>query len=310
MGSSKSQKLGREVWRTAATQHGVVARRQLLEFGLSAQAIQHRIEKGRLHPVERGVYALGRPELSRRGQWMAAVLSRGSRAALSYGSAAALWGIDKERHGSIEISVSSGSARSRSGVLVYRRTNLPASDLTVSRGIPVTSVVRTFIDIAGRVSSAKLERAVNEADRLGLIDPGTLFEVLDQHPGKHGVGPLREMLGGRTFRLTDSELERRFLRLVGEAGLPTPRTQQHLNGFRVDFVWPNLRLVVETDGLTYHRTPAQQARDRVRDQAHLAAGFTPLRFTHAQVRFEAGYVRFTLIAVVNRLARLSGMTDA
>jgi very-short-patch-repair endonuclease len=285
MGSSNRQKLGRSVWRIAATQHGVVARRQLLELGLSAQAIQHRIEKGRLHRIERGVYAVGRPELSRRGRWMAAALGSGSGAALSYGSAAALWGIGRERDGSIEVSVSSGSARSRFGVMVYRRTNLPASDVTVNRGIPVTSVARTLIDIAGRLGRADLERAVNEADRLGLIDPPTLLEVLDQHPGKHGVGPLRELLGERTFRLTDSELERRFLRLVGETGLPIPLTQQRLNGFRVDFVWPDLRLVVETDGLTYHRTPAQQARDRVRDQAHLAAGFTPLRFTHAQVRF-------------------------
>lgn len=241
---------------------------------------------------------------------MAAVLGCGPRAALSYGSAAAFWGIDRERHGSIEISVSSGSARPRPGVLVYRRTNLPASDIVVSHGIPVTSVVRTVIDIAGRLERADLERAVNEADRLGLIDPGTLLEVLDQHSGKHGVGSLRGLLSKRTFRLTDSELERRFLRLVAETRLPLPLTQQHLNGFRVDFLWPGLRLVVETDGLTYHRTPAQQARDRLRDQAHLAAGYTPLRFTHAQVRFEAGYVRFTLLAVVNRLNRLGGMAGS
>jgi very-short-patch-repair endonuclease len=102
--------------------------------------------------------------------------------------------------------------------------------------------------------------------------------------------------------------ERRFLRLVREVGLPVPLTQQHLNGFRVDFYWPDLSLVVETDGLRYHRTPAQQAKDRRRDQAHLVGGLTPLRFTHAQIRFEAGYVRFTLLAVVNRLRRLGGAT--
>jgi very-short-patch-repair endonuclease len=310
MGSSKSQKLGREAWRRAASQHGIVTRRQLLELGLSAQAIQHRIEKGRLHPVERGVYAVGRPELSRRGRWMAAVLSRGSRAALSYGSAAALWGIDRERRGAIEISVSSGSARSRPGVLVYRRTNLPPSDVVTNGGIPVTTVVRTLVDLASRLDRADLERAVNEADRLNLIDPVTLFEALDRHPGKQGVGLLRDLLGERTFRLTDSELERRFLRLVAEMRLPMPLTQQRLNGFRVDFLWPDLKLVVETDGLTYHRTPAQQARDHLRDQIHLAAGYTPLRFTHSQVRFEAGYVRLTLLAVVNRLDRLGDIARA
>ena len=99
------------------------------------------------------------------------------------------------------------------------------------------------------------------------------------------------MLDRRTFRLTDSELERRFLPLARAAGLPVPLTRQRVNGFEVDFFWPDLGLVVETDGLRYHRTPAQQARDRLRDQAHTAAGLTPLRFTHAQVRFEPGHVR-------------------
>src|SRR5207244_8105368 len=109
---------------------------------------------------------------------------------------------------------------------------------------------------------------------------------------------LRDVLDLRTFTLTDSELERRFLRIVRRAGLPPPLTQFHVNGFRVNFFWPDIGLVVETDGLRYHRTPAQQARDRVRDQTHAAAGLTTLRFTHAQVRFEPDRVRRTLLAVV------------
>jgi very-short-patch-repair endonuclease len=186
---------------------------------------------------------------------------------------------------------------------------LRSSEVVVRNGIPVTSLVRTLIDIASQLDRGALERAVNEADRLGLIDPEALLDALTLHPGKRGVGRLRELLSDRAFRLTDSELERRFLRLVSETSLPMPLTQQRLNGFRVDFVWPDLKLVVETDGLFYHRTPAQQGKDHLRDQTHLAAGFTPLRFTHAQVRFEAGYVRFTLLAVVNRLRRLAA-TDA
>src|SRR5207245_6286281 len=156
-------------------------------------------------------------------------------------------------------------------------------------------------DLANGLDPSRLERAVNEADRLDLISPEALRLALDTYRGQPGVARLRELLDRRTFRLTDSELERLFLPLVTDAGLPTPLTRQHVNGFRVDFFWPDLGLVVETDGLRYHRTPAQQARDRLRDQAHLAAGFTPLRFTHAQVRFEAAYVRSTLLAVVRRL---------
>jgi very-short-patch-repair endonuclease len=112
---------------------------------------------------------------------------------------------------------------------------------------------------------------------------------------------LRETLDRRTFTLTDSELERRFLPLARQAGLPQPQTGRYVSGFKVDFYWPDLALVVETDGLRYHRTPAQQARNRMRDQAHVAAGLTPLRFTHAQVRFEPDHVRVTLAAVARRL---------
>jgi very-short-patch-repair endonuclease len=109
---------------------------------------------------------------------------------------------------------------------------------------------------------------------------------------------LRDLLRRDVFALTESELERRFLPIARRAGLPPPRTQAHLNGFRVDFFWPDLGLVVETDGLRYHRTPAQQARDRRRDQVHAAAGLTPLRFTHHQVAHEARSVEATLRAVV------------
>ncbi|HET8862412.1 MAG TPA: DUF559 domain-containing protein [Solirubrobacterales bacterium] len=241
---------------------------------------------------------------------MAAVLGCGSGAALSYGSAAALWGVERERRGAIEVSIPVSTLRRHGEVLVYRRPNLRSTEVLVRNGIPVTSLVRTLIDVAPRLDRGDLERAVNEADRLGLIDPEALLDALTLHPGKRGVGRLHELLSERAFRLTDSELERRFLRLVSEAGLPIPLTQQRLNGFRVDFVWPDLKLVVETDGLRYHRTASQQAKDRRRDQAHLAAGFAPLRFTHAQIRFEAGYVRFTLVAVVNRLRRLAAALDA
>jgi very-short-patch-repair endonuclease len=112
---------------------------------------------------------------------------------------------------------------------------------------------------------------------------------------------LRAALERRTFVLTDSALERRFVPLARVAGLGPPLTGVRLNGFKVDLYWPELGLVVETDGLRYHRTPAQQARDRLRDQRHTAAGLTPLRFTHAQVAFEPGHVRSVLEAVVRRL---------
>lgn len=297
-------------WALASCQHGVVSTLQLKELGFSRRAIQHRIARGRLHPVMRGVYAVGRRDLSRRGQWMAAVLGCGPLAILSHRSAAALWGIAPDSARMVEVSLRSSAPRRRPGVRVFRRPRLGNAEVTTHERIPTTTPVRTLVDLARVLSSAQIERAVNDADRLDLVDPESLADALEGYRGVPGVGPLREILDRRTFRLTDSELERRFLGLVAAAGLPMPLTQQHLNGFRVDFLWPDLKLVVETDGLRYHRTAGQQARDRMRDQSHLAAGYTPLRFTHAQVRFEAGYVRFTLNAVVNRLRRLGGVPDA
>jgi very-short-patch-repair endonuclease len=187
------------------------------------------------------------------------------------------------------------------GVRLHRRGGLRAGDVTVHEGIPVTVPIQTLVDLAGEVDSRALERAVNEADKLDLVDPVTLLEALDGYTARSGVGRLRRLLGAQVFRLTDSELERRLLRLVRSAKLPVPQTGTRLNGFKVDFYWPDLGLVVETDGLRYHRTPAQQARDRERDQAHTAAGLTTLRFTHSQIVSDPVLVRRTLQRVVRRL---------
>jgi very-short-patch-repair endonuclease len=169
-------------------------------------------------------------------------------------------------------------------------------------GIPVTDPISTLVDLAACTGLDRLERAINDADRLDLIDPESLRAALDATPPRPGVGHLRSLLDSHTFAPTDSVLERRFLRLACDAGLPRPGTQVMVNGFRVDFYWPDLGLVVETDGLRYHRTPAQQKKDHLRDQAHTASGLTALRFTAAQVRYEPDQVRKTLTAVATRLS--------
>ena len=280
-------------WRLARRQHGVLTRRQLLELGFGPDAIKHRVASGRLHPISRGVYAVGRPQLTGHGYWMAAVLSCGDRAVLSHESAAALWGVRPPGSRMVEVSVPARVSRRRSGVLVHRRSNLSPADLTRCDGIPVTTAVCTIVDVAARLDRRELEAAINAADRHELVDPERLRRELDAMPRRPGVAIVRNTIDRRTFALTDSELERRFLLLARMAGFGSPLTGVRLYGFKVDFYWPGLGLVVETDGLRYHRTPAQQAADRVRDQAHTAAGLTPLRFTHDQVRFDPGYVRAT-----------------
>ena len=300
MGYQTAQSSARHVLELAGRQHGVVSREQLLDLGLNAQAIKHRMARGRLHSVFRGVYAVGRPQLSPRGRWMAAVLRCEPDAVLSHETAAGLWEMAAQRRESIELSVPPTTTRRVPGLIAHRRL-LSTAEVTTRHGIPVTTPACTLIDIAPRLSRAQLEAAISEADKRGLTDPNRLRALLVPSPGRPGVGALRETLDRRTFALTDSELERRFLPIARAAGLPLPQTGQRVNGFKVDFHWPDLGLVVETDGLRYHRTPAQQARDRVRDQAHTASGLTCLRFTHAQVRFEPDHVRATLTAVWRRL---------
>ncbi|HEX6153532.1 MAG TPA: DUF559 domain-containing protein [Solirubrobacterales bacterium] len=202
----------------------------------------------------------------------------------------------------VELSVQSSHQRRRPGLRIYRRPSLWPEDHATRHGIPVTTPVQTLIDLALRLDRRGVERAVNEADKYDLVHPPELREALDQRAGEPGVATLRHILDRRTFRLTKEELERRFLPLARKAGLPVPLTGQWVNEFEVDFYWPDLGLVVETDGLRYHRTPAEQARDRERDQAHTAAGLTQLRFTHEQVRYEPDYVRRILAQTASRLA--------
>ena len=275
--------------------------------------IDRRVGHGRLYAIHRGVYAVGRPELPPQGWWMAAVLACAGAAVLSHTSAAVLWGIRRPRGTAtsgahlrppslIDVSFPETSKCRRRGIRTHRCTDLPRADRTLRDRIPVTTPARTLIDLATQIDDESLETAVNQADNLGLIDPEKLRRIIDERSGMRGVSALRRILDRRTFALTDSELERSFLRLVRHAGLPRPLTQQRVNGFRVDFFWPDLGLVVETDGLRYHRTATQQSRDRLRDQAHLAAGLTPLRFTHAQIRYEAARVAQTLTEVGARLS--------
>jgi very-short-patch-repair endonuclease len=234
---------------------------------------------------------------------MAAVLAAGGSgvAALSHSSAAAFYAIGVERRSTIEVTRLSATPIRLPGVKVYRRAGLGSGSLVLRNGIPVTSPVQTLIDLAVRHDQRTVERFVNEADRVGLVRTDALREALDQHSGERGVGRLRTILDRRTFRYTRSELERAFLPLTRQAGLPLPRTSVYVNGHEVDFYIPALDLVIETDGLTYHRTPAQQAKDLERDHDHSAAGTHRLRFSHGQIRYEPDRVVRTLRATASRL---------
>jgi hypothetical protein len=294
MSDGRKDRRSREAWELAGRQHGIVARRQLLALGFKAREIEHRVARGRLHPVMRGVYAVGWPRLTQKRGWMAAVLTCGDGAALSHRSAAAFWGFGTERRDLIELSVTRRAELKRPGLRVRGRPSLAAEDIVSRDGIPVTAVARTLVDLATELHELRLERAINEADKHDLIDPETLRSELDRFAGEPGAPLLRRLLDKRTFKLSDSDLEVLFRPIAAAARLPPPSTKQFVNGFEVDFFWPDLGLVVETDGLRYHRTPSTQARDVQRDRAHVLAGMTSLRFTHYEIKHEPTRVRDAL----------------
>ena len=288
-GTSRAEQ-SREAWRRARAQHGVLTRSDLLGLGFSKIAIEHRVATGRLHPIARGIYAVGRAELTPHGRWMAAVLACGDGAALSHSSAAQLWGIGHEEGKRIDVTIRRRSGLERPGIRVHARASLSKRSVVRRFGIPVTHPIQTLIDLATELKPLRLERAVNEADKLDLVDPETLRKALDGYGGLPGVRTLRTMLDRHTFRLSDSDLEILFRPLALAAGFPLPLSKHWVLGYETDFFFPDHDLIVETDGLRYHRTAAQQARAVKRDQKHVAAGLRVLRFTHWQIAHAADEV--------------------
>jgi hypothetical protein len=284
----------------AQAQHGVLMRQDLLGLGFSAKGIKHRVATGRLHPISTGIYAVGRPDLTPHGRWMAAVLACGDDAVLSHRSAAELWGIGYGDRGLIDVSIRRRSRLERHGLEVRSRPSLPSKSVTRRGGIPVTDPVQTLIDLATELKPLRLERAVNEADKLDLVDPETLRRELPAHAGQPGVKVLSTLLDRHTFRLSDSDLEIFFRPLAIAAGFPLPLTKHRVLGYETDFYFPDHGLVVETDGLRYHRTPSQQARAAKRDQVHTASGLRVLRFTHWQIAHEPNEVT----AILRQIHRL------
>ena len=268
---------------------------ELLELGFTDHAIKHRVKTGRLHRIARGVYAVGSPNLTREGRLMVAIKACGPQAALSHLSAAVLWGFWKREPGRIHVSVPATSNPRVRGVTVHRRARF---ETTRFMRIPVTTPDCTMIDLAATQDRDDVEGAINEADVKGRTNPERLRAVLDGIGRRPGAARLRHILDIATFTFTRSTLERAFIPIALAAGLPRPLTCHEVNGFEVDFYWPDLKLIVETDGLTYHRTPQQQAEDLRRDQIHTASGHRCFRFSHGQIRFEPKHVERILRSAV------------
>lgn len=288
----------------AARQHGVVSVGQLHEFGLSTAAVHARASVGRLHRVHHGVYAVGHTRLTLRGRWMAAVLAGGEGAVLSHRAALALWDLRPTPSGPIDIAVVAGGRRARKGLRVHCVSALPPADRARVDGIPVTSVPRTLLDYATRMRPQWLRLAVEEAERRDLLDGRALDQLLARHRGRAGTAALREAVnqvnGGPAW--SRSELERRFLALVRNAGLREPQTNVIVGGDLVDCYWPEAALIVELDSYLFHRGRAQFERDRERDTAQVLAGRTVLRYTDRRLAGEPERVTGEVRAMLGRRA--------
>lgn len=249
-------------------------------MGLTAKVVKSRVRAGRLVVLHRGVYAVGHARLTRRGEWLAAVLAAGPGAVLSHRSAAALHGLREERGSRVDVATPDRRLVTN-WVEVHGRQVLPPADVTVRGGIACTTVARTLVDLADLVAPRDLARAVNEADVLRVLDVGAIVGVLGRMRGRRGPGTgairaaLEQHHGPALIR---SELEHRFRELLVDHVLPPAEHNVPIEDLEVDAVWRDRRLVIELDSDRYHRTPAKRRRDAAKERTLRAAGWRVERY--------------------------------
>ena len=299
---SGNRSLDRAVADLARTQHGVVARNQLVTLGFGESAIEMRLSRGRLHRVHQGIYAVGYALLTQEGRWMAAVLAGGPGAVLSHRAAAALWGIQRRAH---TIEISCRRHLDRPGIRSYR-VRLPSGEITVEAGIPVTTPSRTLFDLAAVVSRDQLRRAMHETEVRRLWDSLSLPDLLRRHPRRPGASALRAVMetpGGSGPR---NDFEELFLALLERAGLPRPVMNQPLwvggRFIAPDCMWREQRVIVELDGYETHRTRAAYESDRARDRLLTAHGWRVMRITWRQLETEPQAVLRDLRPILDRIS--------
>lgn len=272
--------LDRTLGELAALQFGVLAWFQLAALGVPRGRVDRFLQSGRLHPLYRGVYALGHPVLTVEGRRLAATLALGPAAALSHRPGAAHWGM-LQSAGAFHVTVPGrGARRRRQGIVVHR---VPEVATTVHVGIPVTTVAWTLLDLAATAPRRVLGQALAGAERCGILDVEECRPLIASR--RAGAVALREELELYDGAPTWSELERLFLALLRAHRLPRPRVNAEVEGFVVDFHWPEHRLIVETDGRD-HDLSAGRRTDGARDAAHALAGWRTQRISWWQVVHE------------------------
>lgn len=289
----------------ASAQYGVITHAQLLELGFSSSAVGRLNSAGRLHRVHRGVYAVGHPALTRHGTCMAAVLACGPGAVLSHRSAAWLWGLVREYSALVEVTVPARGHR-RAGIRVHHATTLSRKDCTTEERLPATTLARTLLDIAATEPWRPLERMIERADRLGILDLIEIDSMLTRMPKGRGSPRLRRASALYREPIVARALtERRFLALIRKAGIPPPAINTFVAGHEIDAYWERERFAVELDGWDTHRTRAAFERDPLRLEEIKLAGIDAIRITARRIEREPGRVAKRLeLLLANRRREL------
>lgn len=268
---------------TASSQHGLVTWQQLIDAGVAGSTIARWVRAGRLVHVQPRVYRVAGAPVTWHQQVLAAVLAAGPGAAASHRTAAVLWAMLDQ--GPIEIVVPRGRTPQLRGVLVHQtRDPIP---VTRRFGIPVTSPMRTIVDLGAVLPALAVEEALDRTEVARLCSVAAVEWELARvaRPGRRGAGTLRAVLDRRALLEIppDGMLEPRFARLLKGAGLPMATFQHRLGRYEIDFAYPDLRLAIEVDGYGPHASRRAFQHDRDRQNALVGLGWTVLRFTWADV---------------------------
>ena len=273
----------RRVAELAACQHGNVTYAQVRAIGLSAAEIDARSACGWFIRRHRGVYAVGHVPSTPESRWFAGVLALGEDAVLSHVAAGAHLGIVPGAAVTEVIVPTTAGYRKRDGIIVHRQ-RLPAAHATIHRGIPITTPIRTLLDLAALLSVRALAKAFEQAQVRLHVAPAPLAAEVISRPRQRGNAKLRRiLLGAVDPAAVRSVLELRFLRLCAEYGIPRPEVNVRIGDWTPDFLWRDWGLVVETDGYDFHRTAAARRRDAIKDDFLRGIGLEVLRLTWAEV---------------------------
>jgi len=265
----KAGTVEREIARIASRQHGIVSRAELLRAAISRKEIAGRIRVGLLIRVYRGVYRVGHQAPSLEARYMAAVKAAGDGAVLSGRAAAYLLGLIKGSPPPPEVTAPTG--RCVNGLKLRRSRKMDRREATLFRGIPVTTVPRTLVDLAAVLPEDDLARAVHEAEVLYRMRPEQVEVVLARRPNTSGAGKLRRVLRGDVHVLL-GKLEKGFFRRLEEVDFPLPKTNRPAGGRRVDCRWDDPPLTVELLSYTYHHSRCAWEQDHLREREARARG--------------------------------------